>query len=53
MNRLLADDYVGISSNGLVEKQAAGAGAAERGDGAHHRLDLTDTRVRVYGDTAS
>jgi len=32
MNRLLADDYVGISSNGLVEnkQQALGSGARGR-----------------------
>ncbi len=52
MNRLLADDYVGISSNGTVENKQQALAQRSAGTVRIARLDLTDTRVRVYGDTA-
>ena len=52
MNRLLADDYVGISSNGLVENKQQALAQHSAGTVRITKLELTDTRVRVYGDTA-
>jgi ketosteroid isomerase-like protein len=52
MNRLLADDYVGISSNGMVENKQQALAQRSAGTVRITRLELTDTRVRVYGDTA-
>ena len=52
MGRLLADDYVGITSNGTVENKQQALAQRSAGTVRITRLDLTDTRVRVYGDTA-
>lgn len=52
MNRLLADDYIGITSNGTVENKQQALAQRSAGTIRIARLDLTDTRVRVYGDTA-
>jgi ketosteroid isomerase-like protein len=52
MDRLLADDYVGISASGTIETKPEAL--ALRRAGAIHitNLDLNDLKVRVYGDTA-
>jgi ketosteroid isomerase-like protein len=52
MNRLLADDYVGITSNGTVENKPQALAQRSAGTIRITKLELTDTRVRVYGDTA-
>ncbi|HEX4037459.1 MAG TPA: nuclear transport factor 2 family protein [Acidobacteriaceae bacterium] len=52
MNRLLADDYIGISSNGTVENKDQALAQRRAGTVRITKLDLNDTRVRVYGDTA-
>jgi len=52
MDRLLADDYIGISSNGTIETKAQELAQRRAGTVRVSKLDLTDTRVRVYGDTA-
>ena len=52
MNRLLADDYVGITSNGTVENKQQALAQRSAGTIRVTRLDITDTKVRVYGDTA-
>jgi ketosteroid isomerase-like protein len=52
MSRLLADDYVGITSNGTVENKQQALAQRSAGTVRITRLELTDTRVRVYGDTA-
>ncbi|MFP5230508.1 MAG: nuclear transport factor 2 family protein [Acidobacteriota bacterium] len=52
MNKLLADDYVGITSNGTVENKQQALAQHSAGTIRISRLELTDTRVRVYGDTA-
>jgi len=52
MGRLLADDYVGITSNGTVENKQQALAQRSAGTVRITKLDLTDTRVRVYGDTA-
>ena len=52
MNRLLADDYVGITSNGTVENKQQALAQRSAGTIRVTKLDITDTHVRVYGDTA-
>jgi len=52
MDRLLADDYVGISSNGTIENKQQELAQRSAGTVRISRMDITDTRVRVYGDTA-
>jgi len=52
MNRLLADDYIGISSNGTVENKDQALAQRRAGTVRITQLELTDTHVRVYGDTA-
>jgi ketosteroid isomerase-like protein len=52
MNRLLADDYVGITSNGTVEDKKQALAQRSAGTIRITKLDITETKVRVYGDTA-
>lgn len=52
MSRLLADDYVGITSNGTVENKPQALAQRSAGTIRITKLDITDTRIRVYGDTA-
>ena len=52
IDRLLADDYLGISANGTLETKADEL--TRRRSGSLHitQLDLSDIKVRIYGDTA-
>ena len=52
MAALLADDYMGISSNGTL--QTKGETLASLGSGRLHftTLDISDRKVRFYGKTA-
>ena len=52
VDKLLADDYLGISANGTLETKADEL--SRRRNGAMHisALDLSDIKVRIYGDTA-
>lgn len=52
MNRLLADDYVGITSNGTVENKQQAVAQRSAGTVRITRLEITDMHVRVFGDTA-
>jgi ketosteroid isomerase-like protein len=52
MDHLLADDYVGITSNGTVETKTQALDQRRAGTIRITKLDITDTHVRVYGDTA-
>ena len=52
MDHLLADDYIGITSNGTVETKAQVVAQSRAGTVRITRLDLSDMHVRVYGDTA-
>jgi ketosteroid isomerase-like protein len=52
MDHLLADDYIGISANGTVETKAQALAQRKAGTVKISQLDLTDFKVRVYGDTA-
>lgn len=52
MDHLLADDYLGISANGTVETKAQELAQRRAGTVRIQSLDLSDIKVRVYGDTA-
>ncbi len=52
MDHLLADDYIGITSNGTVETRAQDLAQRRAGTVRITELDLSDLHVRVYGDTA-
>jgi ketosteroid isomerase-like protein len=52
MDHLLADDYIGISANGTVETKPQALAQRKAGTVKISQLDLTDLKVRVYGDTA-
>lgn len=52
MDHLLADDYLGISANGTVETKAEALAQRRAGTVRVTQLDISDMKVRVYGDTA-
>lgn len=52
MDHLLADDYIGISANGTVETKAQELAQSKAGTIRIQSLDLSDLKVRVFGDTA-
>lgn len=52
MDHLLADDYIGISANGTVETKAQELAQSKAGTLRIQSLDLSDLKVRVFGDTA-
>lgn len=52
MDRLLADDYIGITSNGTVETKAQDLAQRRAGTVRITKLTLSDMHVRIYGDTA-
>jgi ketosteroid isomerase-like protein len=52
MDRLLADDYIGISSSGTIETKTEALALRRAGTLHITSLDLNDVKVRVYGDTA-
>lgn len=52
MDHLLADDYLGISANGTVETKAQELAQRRAGTVRIQSLDISDIKVRVYGDTA-
>lgn len=52
MDRLLADDYVGISASGIIENKTEALALRRAGTLHITNLDLNDLKVRIYGDTA-
>jgi len=52
VDRLLADDYLGISANGTLETKADEMTRRRSGTLRITQLDLSDIKVRIYGDTA-
>lgn len=52
MDHLLADDYLGISANGTVETKAEELAQSRAGTLRIQSLELSDIKVRVYGNTA-
>jgi ketosteroid isomerase-like protein len=52
MDHLLADDYIGISANGTIETKTQELDQRRAGTVRIQSLDITDLKVRVFGDTA-
>lgn len=52
IDHLLADDYLGVTANGTLETKADLLAMRRSGTTKFSQLDLTDLKVRVYGDTA-
>lgn len=52
MDHLLADDYIGISANGTVETKTQALAQRRAGTVRIQSLDISDLKVRVFGDTA-
>ena len=52
IDRLLADDYLGIGANGTLETKADVLAMHRSGDLKFAQLNLSDLKIRVYGDTA-
>jgi ketosteroid isomerase-like protein len=52
INRLLADDYLGINPNGTLETKADALAQRRSGVVKISSIDPINMKVRVYGDTA-
>jgi ketosteroid isomerase-like protein len=52
VNRLLADDYLGINPNGTLETKADALALRRAGTMKVSSIDPINMKVRVYGDTA-
>jgi ketosteroid isomerase-like protein len=52
INRLLADDYLGINPNGTLETKADALAQGRSGTMKISSIDPINMKVRVYGDTA-
>jgi ketosteroid isomerase-like protein len=52
VNRLLADDYLGINPNGTLETKADALAQRRAGTTKISNIDTINLKVRVYGDTA-
>jgi ketosteroid isomerase-like protein len=52
LDHLLADDYLGVTANGTLETKADLLAMRKSGTIRFSQLDLSDLKVRVYGDTA-
>ncbi|HLH36665.1 MAG TPA: nuclear transport factor 2 family protein [Alloacidobacterium sp.] len=52
MDRLLADDYIGISASGIIETKPEALALRRAGTLHITELDLNDLKIRIYGDTA-
>jgi ketosteroid isomerase-like protein len=52
INRLLADDYLGINPNGTLETKADALALRRSGMMKISSMDPINMKVRVYGDTA-
>ena len=52
INRLLADDYLGINPNGTLETKADALAQRRSGTTKISSIDPINMKIRVYGDTA-
>ncbi len=52
INKLLADDYLGINPNGTLETKADALALRRSGTMKISSIDPDNQKVRVYGDTA-
>ncbi len=51
-DKLLVDDFIGISYDGTTGTKAASMENFRSGKVKYDTFDISDTKVRVYGDTA-
>ena len=52
IDHLLADDYLGISALGTLETKADVLATRRSGNLKITQMDLSDIKIRIYGDTA-
>lgn len=52
LNRLTADDYIGISPNGTLQTKQQLIAALSAGKLRFTKIEYSDTKIRVYGDSA-
>lgn len=52
MDALLADDYVAITPNGILQSKEQALASLRSGTMHFTSLDLTDRKIRLYGTTA-
>lgn len=52
VERMLADSYVGIEPNGMIETKAETLESWREHKMGFSQLDLSEVHVRIYGDTA-
>jgi ketosteroid isomerase-like protein len=52
MSRLLAEDFLAITPNGLLQTKAETLAAMRSGTVVFHSIDILEQRVRFYGLTA-
>jgi ketosteroid isomerase-like protein len=52
LSKMLADDYLGISPNGTLETKGDVLAARRAGHTEISELNLSDIKIRVYGNTA-
>jgi ketosteroid isomerase-like protein len=52
MNRLLSEDFLAITPNGLLQTKAETLAAMRNGTLIFHSIDILEQRVRFYGQTA-
>lgn len=52
MDKLMADDYIAITANGTIETKAQALAARKAGTLRITKIDLSDSKIRIYGDTA-
>lgn len=50
--KTLADDFIGVGGTGLVSDKASTIAARKNGDLKYEGIEVTDSKVRVYGNTA-
>lgn len=52
MDRLLADDYIAITANGILQSKQQALDSLKSGNISFNSIDLSDRKVRFYGQTA-
>jgi ketosteroid isomerase-like protein len=52
LEKYLADDYVGIDGNGAIVTKAQAIQALKSGAVKYESIDVRDTKIRAYGNTA-
>ncbi len=52
LDRLLADDFIGIHGNGTTDTKSSYLAKVRSGAFTYQKYDVRDTQVRAYGDAA-